>query len=376
MRKTWFQKLKSSLSKEKPSYKDSVLEKDAVTEMPEKPASEEATSEVPAVTDETPVEEAPAEKPAAEEPDEKTNTWFQKLKNSLSKSTNVISSGINNIITSKRLDDQILQDLEDLLISADIGFENSISIIENLKKEKFNKDINANDIKEFLSKEIKNNLSSAYEPLKITRDKSPFIILVAGVNGSGKTTTIAKLANKYKRDGLKVLLGAADTFRAAAVEQLSAWANQLNVDIVHVSETNDAASVAFETIKKAKDDGYDLVILDTAGRLQNRSELMDELAKIIRVAQKIDPDAPHSVILTLDATSGQNATQQAKVFKEIANVTGLIITKLDGTAKAGYIISISKELNLPVHFIGVGEKIEDLNDFNVEDFSRLIVGLE
>tara|TARA_B110000444_G_scaffold261244_1_gene312045 strand:- start:1508 stop:2428 length:921 start_codon:yes stop_codon:yes gene_type:complete len=304
------------------------------------------------------------------------NTWFQKLKSSLSKSSNTISQGITKIITSKRLDEEILQDLEDLLISADIGLDLSISIVEKLKKEKFNKDIDIAEIKKFLADEIEIKLAYSYKELSIDKNRLPHIILVVGVNGSGKTTTIAKLANNFKKNGSKVLLGAADTFRAAAMEQLTSWALRLNIEIVSSAGITDAASVAFETVKKAKENNFDVAIIDTAGRLQNRSELMDELAKIIRVIKKLDPEAPHSVILTLDATAGQNAIQQAKVFNEIANITGLIITKLDGSAKAGYIISIAQEISLPIHYIGVGESIDDLNDFDIKSFSRLIVGLD
>ena len=304
------------------------------------------------------------------------NTWFQKLKSSLSKSSSSISQGITKIITSKRLDEATLQDLEDLLISADIGIDSSVSIIENLKKEKFNKDIDISEIKTFLADQIEIKLASSYKKLIFNKDQSPHIIIVVGVNGSGKTTTIAKLANNFKKDGSKVLIGAADTFRAAAIEQITSWASRLNIEIVASDSIKDAASIAYDTVKKAKEDNFDVAIIDTAGRLQNRSELMDELAKIIRVIKKHDTEAPHSIILTLDATAGQNAIQQAKVFNEIANITGLIITKLDGTAKAGYIISIAQEIGLPIHYIGIGESVDDLNDFDIKSFSRLIVGLD
>lgn len=304
------------------------------------------------------------------------NTWFQKLKSSLSKSSSSISQGITKIITSKRLDEATLRDLEDLLISADIGVDSSVSIIENLKKEKFNKDVDISEIKTFLADQIEIKLASSYKKLIFNKDQSPHIMIVVGVNGSGKTTTIAKLANNFKKDGAKVLIGAADTFRAAAIEQITSWASRLNIEIVASDIVKDAASIAYDTVKKAKDDKFDVAIIDTAGRLQNRSELMDELAKIIRVIKKQDTEAPHSIILTLDATAGQNAIQQAKVFNEIANITGLIITKLDGTAKAGYIISIAQEIGLPIHYIGIGESVDDLNDFDIKSFSRLIVGLD
>ena len=304
------------------------------------------------------------------------STWFQKLKNSLTKSSTVISEGITNIISSRKLDDEILQELEELLIKADLGVDNSISIIENLKKEKFNKDVETDEIKNFLADQIELKLEGSYSPLDIKTSKSPQTIIIVGVNGSGKTTTIAKLAYLMKNQGSRVILGAADTFRAAATQQLKMWAEKLNLDIVSLPGTKDAASVAFETIKIATENNYDIAIIDTAGRLQNRSELMDELAKIIRVLKKYEPEAPHSILLTLDATAGQNAIQQAKVFNEIAKITGLIVTKLDGSAKAGYLVSISQELEIPIHFIGIGESIEDLSDFNTKDFSRLIVGLD
>ena len=245
-----------------------------------------------------------------------------------------------------------------------------------MKKEKFNKDIDISEIKTFLADQIEIKLASSYKKLIFNKDQSPHIIIVVGVNGSGKTTTIAKLANNFKKDGAKVLIGAADTFRAAAIEQITSWASRLNIEIVASDIVKDAASIAYDTVKKAKDDKFDVAIIDTAGRLQNRSELMDELAKIIRVIKKQDTEAPHSIILTLDATAGQNAIQQAKVFNEIANITGLIITKLDGTAKAGYIISIAQEIGLPIHYIGIGESVDDLNDFDIKSFSRLIVGLD
>ncbi len=303
------------------------------------------------------------------------NTWFQKLKNSLTKSSSTISEGISNIISSRKLDNETLQELEDLLISSDLGLDNSISIVENLKKEKFNKDVEIDEIKKFLAEQIELRLEGSYSPLNIKVPKPPQIIIIVGVNGSGKTTTIAKLAYLMKKNGASVILGAADTFRAAATQQLEMWAEKLNIDIVSLPGTKDAASVAFETIKVATENNYDTAIIDTAGRLQNRSELMDELAKIIRVIKKYEPEAPHSIILTLDATAGQNAIQQAKVFNEIIKITGLIVTKLDGSAKAGYLVSITQELKIPIHFIGLGETIEDLSDFNIKDFSRLIVGL-
>lgn len=302
--------------------------------------------------------------------------WISRLKKGLSKSSSTISEGIHNILTKKRLDASTLQSLEDLLIEADLGLDLSISIIEKLKSEKFEKNISVEEIKIFLSKEIQQKLNPISLPLEINQSAKPHVILVVGVNGSGKTTTIAKLSNKFVKQGYKVVFGAADTFRAAAAEQLNVWSDRLGIEIIGIKGEKDSSGVAYDSLIRAQQQKADILIIDTAGRLQNKSGLMDELAKINRVLKKIDPTSPHSIILTLDATSGQNAIHQAEIFQKVSNVTGLIITKLDGTARAGFLVSIADKLNIPVHAIGVGEDIDDLNDFNSSDFADIMVGLD
>jgi fused signal recognition particle receptor len=302
--------------------------------------------------------------------------WISRLKKGLSKSSSTISEGIHNILTKKRLDASTLQSLEDLLIEADLGLDLSISIIEKLKSEKFEKNISVEEIKIFLSKEIQQKLNPISLPLEINQSAKPHVILVVGVNGSGKTTTIAKLSNKFVKQGYKVVFGAADTFRAAAAEQLKVWADRLGIEIIGIKGEKDSSGVAYDSLIRAQQQKADILIIDTAGRLQNKSGLMDELAKINRVLKKIDPTSPHSILLTLDATSGQNAIHQAEIFQKVSNVTGLIITKLDGTARAGFLVSIADKLNIPVHAIGVGEDIDDLNDFNSNDFADIMVGLD
>ncbi|MBT4203862.1 MAG: signal recognition particle-docking protein FtsY [Rhodobiaceae bacterium] len=302
--------------------------------------------------------------------------WISRLKKGLSKSSSTISEGIHNILTKKRLDASTLQSLEDLLIEADLGLDLSISIIEKLKSEKFEKNISVEEIKIFLSKEIQQKLNPISLPLEINQSAKPHVILVVGVNGSGKTTTIAKLSNKFVKQGYKVVFGAADTFRAAAAEQLKVWADRLGIEIIGIKGEKDSSGVAYDSLIRAQQQKADILIIDTAGRLQNKSGLMDELAKINRVLKKINPSSPHSILLTLDATSGQNAIHQAEIFQKVSNVTGLIITKLDGTARAGFLVSIADKLNIPVHAIGVGEDIDDLNDFNSNDFADIMVGLD
>ncbi|MDB4128074.1 signal recognition particle-docking protein FtsY [Hyphomicrobiales bacterium] len=302
--------------------------------------------------------------------------WISRLKKGLSKSSSTISEGIHNILTKKRLDASTLQSLEDLLIEADLGLDLSISIIEKLKSEKFEKNISVEEIKIFLSKEIQQKLNPISLPLEINQSAKPHVILVVGVNGSGKTTTIAKLSNKFVKQGYKVVFGAADTFRAAAAEQLKVWSDRLGIEIIGIKGEKDSSGVAYDSLIRAQQQKADILIIDTAGRLQNKSGLMDELAKINRVLKKIDPTSPHSILLTLDATSGQNAIHQAEIFQKVSNVTGLIITKLDGTARAGFLVSIADKLNIPVHAIGVGEDIDDLNDFNSSDFADIMVGLD
>ncbi len=302
-----------------------------------------------------------------------TMSFFEKLKNGLSKTKNSFDEKMNNIFsTFRKVDEELLDELEEVLIMSDIGMDTSVKIIENLrlriKKEKIE---DSENVKQALREEISKILDIDNKELKL--QTKPSVILVVGVNGVGKTTSIGKIANRLKKDGKKVILAAADTFRAAAVEQLDIWAKRANCEIVKKDEGSDPASVVFDAIKVAKEENADILICDTAGRLHNKKYLMDELYKIQKVIEKELPQADKEVLLVLDATTGQNAIAQVKAFKETAPITGLVLTKLDGTAKGGVVIGIVNENKIPVKFIGVGEQIEDMEIFNSEDFAKAII---
>ncbi|MBP2072525.1 signal recognition particle-docking protein FtsY [Thermoanaerobacterium butyriciformans] len=296
---------------------------------------------------------------------------YQKLKDGLTRTRNNFTAKIDSILSlGRKIDDELFEELEEILILADVGVVTTEKIIENMKiKAKEQKIKEADKIKDLLAEEIYNIMEVNERPFNIT---SPTLILIVGVNGVGKTTTIGKLANKYKNEGKKVLLVAADTFRAAAIDQLEVWAGRNNCEIIKHEEGSDPASVVFDGIKAAKARGADIILCDTAGRLHNKKNLMEELKKIYRVAQREFDNANIETLLVLDATTGQNAVQQAKIFKEAVNVTGIILTKLDGTAKGGIVISIKSELDIPVRFIGVGEGIDDLQEFDSEKFVRAL----
>ncbi|MGF7431763.1 signal recognition particle-docking protein FtsY [Thermoanaerobacterium thermosaccharolyticum] len=296
---------------------------------------------------------------------------YQKLKDGLTRTRNNFTAKIDSILSlGRKIDDELFEELEEILILADVGVITTEKIIENMKiKAKEQKIKEADKIKDLLAEEIYNIMEANERPFNIT---SPTLILIVGVNGVGKTTTIGKLANKYKNEGKKVLLVAADTFRAAAIDQLEVWAGRNNCEIIKHEEGSDPASVVFDGIKAAKARGADIILCDTAGRLHNKKNLMEELKKIYRVAQREFDSANIETLLVLDATTGQNAVQQAKIFKEAVNVTGIILTKLDGTAKGGIVISIKSELDIPVRFIGVGEGIDDLQEFDSEKFVRAL----
>ncbi len=313
--------------------------------------------------------------PAAGEP-EKPKSWFQRLSAGLKRSSDNLSNSIGAIFTKRKLDEATLQDLEDTLIAADLGIDTAMAITEKLRAEKFDKDVAPEDVRKILAEEVQSVLAPVATPLTIEGTKSPFVILMVGVNGSGKTTTIGKLTAKYKAEGKSVLLAAGDTFRAAAVEQLQVWGERNNVEVVTRPTGADASGLAFDAVAKAQDEGTDIVIIDTAGRLQNRTELMDELEKVIRVIKKRDPEAPHATLLTLDATTGQNALNQVEIFGQKAGVTGLVMTKLDGTARGGILVAIAKKFGLPIHYIGVGESIGDLEPFSASEFAIAIAGKE
>lgn len=300
--------------------------------------------------------------------------WFKRLKEGLQKSTSRLSEGITTLITHRKLDEETLEELEELLITSDLGVNTAQELVKKLSKQRYNQNIASDEIKSIFAEEIKNILSPHAIELTIRTSSKPFIVLVLGVNGSGKTTTIGKLAKQWKDQGLQVSLVAGDTFRAAAMEQLEVWAKRANVPL-EMAPTKDAAGLVYDAIQKSTERGDDIVLIDTAGRLHNKSVLMEELKKIRRVIQKLNPEAPHATLLVLDATTGQNALTQVKVFQEAVDVSGLIVTKLDGTAKGGILVAIAQQFSIPIHYIGVGEGIEDLHTFSAKDFSENLMGV-
>ncbi len=302
--------------------------------------------------------------------------WLAKLGLGLKKSSQKISGGISDIFTKKRIDAETLAELEDLLISADMGVKASAKIVAAFGKKRFDKELDEKDIRRELAAEIEKILKPWEKSLIIEPEKKPFVVLMVGVNGAGKTTTIGKLTSKLSAQGKKVSMIAGDTFRAAAVEQLQVWGKRCGVRVFAKETGADAASVAYEGLQEAVKCGDDVVFIDTAGRLQNKAGLMEELKKVVRVIKKILPEAPHATLLTIDATTGQNALAQVQAFKEIIEVSGLIVTKLDGSAKGGILAAISEECGTPVHFIGVGEGIEDLDEFNAADYARNLLDVE
>lgn len=302
-------------------------------------------------------------------------SWFAKLKQGLARTSDRLTSGVASVFTGRRLDAAALEELEDLLIMADLGPAAAAELAQNLRRTKFGKDVTELEIREALAADIAKMLAPVAVPLDIAAARRPFVVLVIGVNGTGKTTTIGKLANAYKRAGKSVMIAAGDTFRAAAVEQLQIWGQRAGVPVIAKATGADAAGLAFEALEQAQQANADILLIDTAGRLHNKSNLMDELKKIIRVIKKLDPSAPHETLLILDATTGQNAHAQVKTFSEMADVTGLALTKLDGTAKGGVIVALAKAYDLPVRLVGVGEGQDDLQPFEPEAFARSLLGL-
>jgi len=311
--------------------------------------------------------------PATEAP--KLN-WWQRLKSGLARSSSSIGQGITDLFTKRRLDDDTLQDFEDVLIRADLGLPVASRIVEAVGKDRYGKEIEGEEVKAILAAEVTKTLTPVAKPLVIDETKKPFVILMVGVNGSGKTTTIGKLAAKFSSEGRKVMLAAGDTFRAAAIEQLQVWGNRVGAPVITRPQGSDASGLVFDALDKATEAGTDVLLIDTAGRLQNRTELMAELEKVIRVIKKKDEAAPHATLLVLDATVGQNALSQVEIFGKMAGVTGLVMTKLDGTARGGILVALAEKFGLPVHFIGVGESVDDLEPFNADEFGRAIAGLE
>ncbi len=278
-------------------------------------------------------------------------------------------------VVRRILDDDMLEQLEELLITADIGVETALRVTANIAEGRMGRRLSSVEIREILAGEIARIMDPVAKPLPVYQ-KRPQVVLVVGVNGSGKTTTIGKLASQFRAAGKKVIIAAGDTFRAAAVEQLQIWGERAGVPVLTAPEGSDPASLAFDAMSKAEEEGADLLMIDTAGRLQNRADLMEELAKIVRVIRKRDPSAPHNTLLVLDATTGQNALSQVEIFQKLADVSGLVMTKLDGTAKGGVLVALADRFGLPIHAIGVGEQIDDLAPFDPEDFARALTGLE
>jgi fused signal recognition particle receptor len=301
--------------------------------------------------------------------------WLGRLRAGMARSSARLTEGINTIFNRRRLDDAALLELEELLIASDMGLGIAAEVTEELRRTRFNQDVSPEEVRTALAAEVIRLVEPVTKPLRLDTEKKPFVILVVGVNGSGKTTTIAKLAKQYRDAGLDVVLAAGDTFRAAGVEQLQIWGERTGCRVVARPTGSDAAGLAYEAFEQARTEGSDILMIDTAGRLHNKVNLMGELQKIVRVLKKIDPQAPHSVLLVLDATTGQNAHAQAEIFREMVGVTGIVMTKLDGTARGGVLVSLAERYGIPIHAIGVGETAEDLRPFEASAYARSLVGL-
>jgi len=306
----------------------------------------------------------------------KATGWLGRLKAGLTRSSTKLSEGLTSILSKRRLDAGALEALEELLIGADLGVATAAKLTADLGKTRFDKDIDPTEVRNALAQDIAAILAPIAKPLLLDPPLRPRVVLVIGVNGSGKTTTIGKLATLYRGQGHSVLLAAGDTFRAAAIEQLQAWGQRSGCPVIAKSAGADAAGLAFEALETAQRKGNDLLLIDTAGRLHNKADLMAELAKIVRVLRKLDPTAPHDVLLVLDATTGQNAHAQVETFKSLVNVTGLVVTKLDGSARGGVLVALAERFGLPVRAIGVGEGADDLRPFDATDFARSLLGLD
>lgn len=332
------------------------------------PDAQQPDAPADARADDTPPPEPTPETPAAAP----RKGWLDRLKSGLAKTSSRLTEGITGLVTKKKLDQDTLDELEELLLAADLGIETSERITKALAKGRFEKSISEEEIRETLAEEVARVLEPVARPLAIDEARKPHVVLVLGVNGSGKTTTIGKLAAKLSREGRRVMLAAGDTFRAAAIDQLKVWGERTGAPVIARDVGADASGLAFDAMKAAEAAACDVLLIDTAGRLQNKEGLMAELEKVVRVIRKVDPTAPHDVLLVLDATTGQNAMQQVEVFRERAGVTGLVMTKLDGTARGGILVAIAAKHALPVHAIGVGEGVDDLQSFSAKDYARAI----
>lgn len=338
------------------------------------PESADTKPEAPLATEVASNAEANREDADATGGNAKTG-WLNRLRSGLGRSSNVLTGSISSIFTKRRLDEATLEEFEEALIRADLGIDIASAITNELRRERIGRELAEDEVKSVLAAELEKALAPVASPLTLDNGLKPSVILVVGVNGTGKTTTIGKLAAKFVADGKQVMLAAGDTFRAAAIDQLKIWGDRVGAPVEAREVGADAAGLAFDAFARAKAEGADVLLVDTAGRLQNKTELMAELEKIVRVMRKQDPAAPHHVLLTLDATTGQNALSQVETFTKIAGVTGLVMTKLDGTARGGILVAVANRFGLPVHFIGVGEGIDDLEPFDPADFARAIAGL-
>lgn len=322
-------------------------------------------------------EPAPAEvSPAPEPTPAAARGWWQRLTDGMRRTSSSLSDSVTGLFTKRRLDAATLEELEDALVQADLGVPTAMRITEAISAGRYNKEISPQEVKSILAGEVEKTLQPVARPLIVDRSRKPFVILMIGVNGAGKTTTIGKLSQKFRSQGLKVMLAAGDTFRAAAIEQLKVWGERVGAPVLSREQGADAAGLAYDALQEAKANGSDVLLIDTAGRLQNKAGLMAELEKIVRVVKKFDPSAPHATLLVLDATVGQNAMSQVELFQKAAGVTGLVMTKLDGTARGGILVALAEKFRIPVHFIGVGEGVEDLEPFTAGDFAKAIAGLE
>lgn len=340
---------------------------------PEAPVPSQGLSEIPTGR--------PVEVPAAErgEPvgrSERGGGWLIRLRRGLGRSSDKLTGGISGLFTRRRLDDEALEDLEDLLIGADLGVGTAAKVAGALAKTRFDQEVTADEIRAAVADEVAALLEPVAQTITINDAHKPHVILVCGVNGSGKTTTIAKLAHLFKSVGFEVVLAAGDTFRAAATEQLQIWGRRAGCEVIARATGADAASLAYDAYAQARSQRADILLIDTAGRLHNKSDLMDELKKIVRVLKKVDPAAPHDCVLVLDATVGQNAHAQVEVFREMVAVTGLVVTKVDGSAKGGVVVALAEKFGLPVYAVGVGEGMEDMRAFEARSYARSLLGLE
>ena len=302
--------------------------------------------------------------------------WWRRLTGGLKRTSSALGSAISDLVTKRKLDAETISDIKDVLVRADLGLDTADRIGDALAQGRHDKAISPAEVNAVVAAEVEKVLDPVALPLAIDPARRPFVILVAGVNGSGKTTTIGKLAAKFRAEGRTVVMAAGDTFRAAAIDQLKIWGERTGAEVIAREAGADAAGLVFDAMRAAKERGVDVLLVDTAGRLQNRSELMDELNKVVRVMKKVDASAPHAVLLVLDATVGQNALSQVEIFGKAVGVTGLVMTKLDGTARGGILVAIAAKFKVPVHFVGVGENVDDLAPFSAHDFARAIAGVD